>query len=388
MPSDYHHGIRVIEVPYGTRFPRTIPTSIIGGVFTANDADPKTFPLNKPVLGFGTRDWLDKAGETGTLALSLDAIKDQCEPLIMAVRVEESDDVNQTISNIIGGRKDGKYTGLQALLSCKQNFGYKPRILGVPGWDTNIAIAKELGIIAEKLKAFAYVGVKAETEAEVVTYRKNFGNARIMLIWPDFLGWDTISNSEKTLYASARALGLRSKIDNEIGWHKTISNINVNGVSGLSKDIYWEIQSSDTVANYLNSHDVTTLINEDGFKFWGSRTCSDDPQYSFENYRRTMDIVGETNVYSHLWAIDKPISEPLVRDILDGINAKFRDWTQNHYILGGEAWFDHKYNPKEAIKEGKLVIDYAATPVPPLENLTFRQQITDKFIINLIDSLK
>jgi len=31
------------------------------------------------------------------------------------------------------------------------------------------------------------------------------------------------------------------------------------------------------------------------------------------------------------------------------------------------------------LKEGKLVIDYDYTPIPPLEDLAFRQRITDRY---------
>ena len=33
----------------------------------------------------------------------------------------------------------------------------------------------------------------------------------------------------------------------------------------------------------------------------------------------------------------------------------------------------------EALKAGKLVLDYDYTPVPPLEDLGFRQRITDRY---------
>ncbi|HFU0580721.1 TPA: GPO family capsid scaffolding protein, partial [Escherichia coli] len=35
----------------------------------------------------------------------------------------------------------------------------------------------------------------------------------------------------------------------------------------------------------------------------------------------------------------------------------------------------------------KLYIDYDYTPVPPLENLTLRQRITDKYLANLVTSV-
>ncbi|MCV0634180.1 phage tail protein, partial [Escherichia coli] len=44
-------------------------------------------------------------------------------------------------------------------------------------------------------------------------------------------------------------------------------------------------------------------------------------------------------------------------------------------------------NDAETLKAGKLYIDYDYTPVPPLENLTLRQRITDKYLANLVTRL-
>ena len=49
MPTDYHHGVRVVEVNDGTRPVRIISTAVIGLVATASDADATYFPLDTPV---------------------------------------------------------------------------------------------------------------------------------------------------------------------------------------------------------------------------------------------------------------------------------------------------------------------------------------------------
>ncbi len=57
------------------------------------------------------------------------------------------------------------------------------------------------------------------------------------------------------------------------------------------------------------------------------------------------------------------------------------------YIIDADCWFDESANDKETLKAGKLYIDYEYTPVPPLENLTLRQRITDKYLVNLAASV-
>ncbi|WP_459614365.1 phage tail sheath protein [Bordetella sp. 2513F-2] len=386
MAADsYHHGVRVIEVDDGTRPIRTVSTAVVGFVATADDADPVTFPLNTPVLATNIRAAAGKAGDTGTLARTLEAIGAQTNPATVIVRVPQGETEAETTSNVIGGTDaNGRYTGMRALLAAQSSGPLvKPRILGAPGLETP-AVAAQLATIAQALRGFAYAGAwNCNTKEDVAAYRETFGQRELMLIWPNFLGWDTATNSEAAISASATALGLRAKIDQETGWHKTLSNVVVNGVTGIDKPVYWDLQDPATDAGYLNEKDVTVLINKTGFRFWGSRTCA-GPQslYPFENYTRTAQIIADTMAEAHMWAADQPMHPSLVRDIIEGINSKFRTWKNQGYILDGSAWYDDEPNTKETLKSGQLYLDYDYTPVPPAENIVFRQRITDRYLLD------
>ena len=392
--SDFHHGVQVVEINDGTRVISTVSTAIVGMVCTASDADAATFPLNEPVLITSVQSAIAKAGKKGTLGAALQAIADQAKPVTVVVRVEEGTGEDeeaafaQTVSNIIGTTDaSGKYTGLKALLTAEAVTGVKPRILGVPGYDT-LEVATALAPVCQKLRAFGYVSAwGCKTISEAIKYRDNFSQRELMVIWPDFLAWDTTTNATKTAYATARALGLRAYIDQTVGWHKTLSNVGVNGVTGISASVFWDLQEPGTDADLLNEAGVTTLIRKDGFRFWGNRTCSDDPLFLFENYTRTAQVIADTMAEAHMWAVDKPITATLIRDIVDGINAKFRELKTNGYIVDATCWFDEEANDKETLKAGKLYIDYDYTPVPPLENLTLRQRITDKYLANLVTAV-
>ena len=386
MPTDYHHGVRVVEINTGTRPIRTIATAIIGMVCTGSDADVAAFPLNKPVLLTDVRTAIGKAGTLGTLKKSLQAIVDQCDPLVVVVRVAdgagadpEAIAADQT-SKVIGTVTAGVYTGLQALLAAQAQLGVKPRILGAPGLD-NQEVAAAMIPIAQKLRAMSYAYAHGCDDAsEAVLYRDEFGARELMIIWPDFVAWNTTTSASEPAFAVARALGLRAKIDEEIGWHKTLSNIAVNGVTGLTKDVFWDLQDPSTDAGVLNAGDVTTLVKANGYRFWGSRTCSDEPLFAFESATRTAQVLADSIAESLMWAIDKPMHPSLVRDIIETINAKFRELKALGYIIDGSAWYDETVNSTTTLAEGKLYIDYDYTPVPPLENLQLRQRITDRYL--------
>lgn len=383
MATDYHHGVRVIEVSDGARPIRTIETAVIGVVVTGADADAATFPLNRPALVTDIATAIGKAGDSGSLPYVLDAIKDHGNPATVVVRVEEGEDAAETTSNVIGTvTASGQKTGIQALTAAKSQLGVTPRILGCPGLDSQ-PVAAELASVAALTRAFAYVSAwECQTKEAAATYRDNFGARELMVLWPDFVSWDTVANASRTEWATARALGLRAKIDEDTGWHKTLSNVEVEGVTGISRDVFWDLQNPATDAGYLNAADVTTLIRKDGFRFWGSRTCSSDPLFAFENYTRTAQVLADTMAEAHFWAVDRPLHPTLARDIVDGINAKFRELIRNRYLIGGEAWFDPRKNDKTSLAAGKLLISYDYTPVPPLENLMFEQKITDDYLID------
>jgi len=382
MATDYHHGVRVVELTNVTRPIRTIETAVIGLVATADDADAGVFPLDRPALITDVRTAIGQAGTSGTLARVLDAIADQGNALTVVVRAPEGADEAEQTTNVIGTTTGKHKTGLQALTAAQAQLKVTPRILGAPGLDT-LDVAVELAGLAQHLRAFAYVSAwGCETKEEAILYRENFGQREIMTLWPDFTAWDTTTNSTRTAHATARALGLRAKIDHQVGWHKTLSNMTVNGVSGLSADVFWTLQATTSDTNHLNSHDVTTLINHKGYRFWGSRTCSADTAFAFENYTRTAQVIADTMAEGMFWAVDKPLHPTLIRDIIDGINAKLRDLIARGYILGGKAWFDPSKNSKEKLYAGIATVSYDFTPVPPLENLVLHQTITDDYLMD------
>lgn len=380
MVDTYHHGVRVVEINSGARPIRTVSTAIIGLVATGAEADAALFPLNKPALITDVKGAIGKAGAAGTLAKSLQAIADQADPIVVVVRVEAGADDAVTTTNVVGATTGGNYTGLQALLAAQAQLGVKPRILGCPGLDTQ-AVAVALAVVAKKLRAFAYIsaGTSASKE-DAATYRETFSDRELMIIYPDFMAWDTTTSAAAPAFAVARAMGLRAKIDATLGWNKTISNVAVAGVTGISRDVHWDLQDPDTDAGYLNAADVTTLVNFNGFRFWGSRTCSDEPLFAFESSTRTAQILADTIAEGVALFVDKPIHPSTVRDIIETINAKFREMKSLGLIIDANAWYDESLNSSTTLAAGKLAIDYDYTPTPPLEDLTLNQRITDRYL--------
>ncbi len=380
MTTAFHHGIKVTEINTGVRTIQVVSTAVIGLLCTGPAADVATFPLNRPVLVTDIDDAISKAGATGTLKQALTAIADQADPVIVVVRIDPGANVAATNTAAIGSVVNGLGTGMQAFLAAQALLGVRPRILGAPGIDT-LTVTTALTIVARKLGAMVYAGCDAATTvAEAITYRAGFTARELMLIWPDFSGVNPNSGAIGPAMAVARAMGLRAQIDTEQGWHKTISNVPVAGVTGITKDVHWDLQSVDSDSNLLNAAQITTLINTGtGYRFWGNSTCSDDPLFRFESAARTAMILKDSIAQGLLWAMDKPLHPSLARDIIETINANFRSLKSQGYLVDGKATLNPAANPSTELAAGKLVIDYDFTPVAPLESLGLNQRITDKY---------
>lgn len=387
MSTAYHHGARIEETTDSPLTLQTVSTAVIGMVVTASDADPLVYPLDTPVLLTNPKDTIATAGIKGTLAKALQDIDNQVRCPVIVVRVAEGTDDATTTANVIGTTNaQGRYTGLKALLTAEQRVGLRPRLIGVPGVD-NEDVAQEIAITAKKLGAFAYVSCHGcTTLTEALAYRKKFSARELMLIWPDFTGFDTATKTTMTASTIAIALGLRASIDQTTGWHKVISNVPVNGVNGISADVYFDYLTEGTDADILNEAGITTLINRNGFRFWGSRTC-DNGDFIFENYTRTAQIVAATIGEGVFEYSDKPMHASLVRDLIETINAKLRDLVRDGKLLGARCWFDPSLNDKSNVKVGKLKLSYDFTPVPPMEDLTLRQTFTDTYIADLMTAI-
>ncbi|MFN2826806.1 phage tail protein, partial [Escherichia coli] len=73
----------------------------------------------------------------------------------------------------------------------------------------SLEVATALAPICQKLRAFGYISAwDCKNISEAMLYRENFSQRELMVIWPDFLAWDTTANATETAWATARALGL------------------------------------------------------------------------------------------------------------------------------------------------------------------------------------
>lgn len=374
------HGLTIRESAAGPRALKLPTLSVIGLVATATAAAgaataalDAAFPLGAVTLVTNLEAALGKAGTGGTLSAALAAISDQASAIVVVVRVAEGEDAAGTSQNVIAG--------LRLLLTAKSAVGVQPRIIGAPGLDS-LAVTTELVIVAKRLRGMAYARAIGDDIAEVIAYRQGFSARELMLIWPD-------SSSVFAGDIIARALGLRARIDEQIGWHKTISNIPLDGITGLTRAVQFDLLDPSTEAGLLNAAEVTTIIRENGYRLWGNRTTAgeDAPEFAFESAVRTSQALQDIIASVFQPFMDQPMTIALIKDNLETANAQFRDLAVKGRIMGAKAFFDADANSAEQLAAGRPTFRYQYTPVAPLEDPTVSLVITDYYYAGFADQL-
>nr|DAQ11854.1 MAG TPA: sheath tube [Bacteriophage sp.] len=378
MTAKRMHGVTANEFTHGARAISDISTNIIGIVATGDDADPKVFPANQPVFFNSVNSIIDKAGtdSKGTLSRSLDGILDQTDAQIVVVRVPYSAKAPEQKANAVAGCK--------LLAKAKAYTGFKPKIIGAPELD-DATVTAELVVAANALEGFVYASAGGAEDITALTqYKNGFGQKNLMLIDNEFMGTGQ-GGKQVTAATIARILGARAMLDQKIGVHKSISNVEIQGVDAIKYPRSFGLLDINSEANTINNLDVTTLIREKGFRVWGNRTCSADPIWAFEPTVRVASVIKETIAESFLWAMDIKMHPSLMIDIINTINAKLAEKVYDGWLLGAQVFIDPKKIEKERVSNGIFAFDYEFTVAPPLENIELNQHVSDRFIVNLTD---
>ncbi|ENM5730535.1 phage tail sheath subtilisin-like domain-containing protein [Vibrio mimicus] len=330
------------------------------------------FPLKKPVAVAGSRKLIEKLGKEGTLPAAFDDIFDQTGALVIVVRAEKGQTEEQTQGNVI--------EAMQAFLDSQTETGYTPRILVAPEFSQFDAVASELEAKAKRLRAIAYLDCdRTASYTDAIKRARQFGE-RVEITWPWVRVFDTELAKEIDRPYSARAAGLRARIDAEKGFWWSKSNQEIYGIVGTSQPVDWALGDPNTTANMLNENKVSTIIREGGFRHWGNRTCSTDPKWTFEQTRRTADMINDSVQRSHLWAVDRNITKTYVDDVISGVNAYLRELKALGAILGGECWADKELNTPATIQKGIVYFDFDFCPPYPAEHIVFRSRLNNAYL--------
>lgn len=341
---------------------------------TLSGGDDEAFPVNTPVVVAGALTQAGKLGTAGSLYPALRDIFDQTGALVIVVRAESKTKAKEA------EQRAAVIRAMEALTESKGKTGYQPRILIATGYSEDDGVAKALETYAAKLRAVAYIDSPSmATPQDVVQRRASFGG-RVELLRPRVSVTDASGQTVFRPY-SARAAGLRARIDYEKGWWWSKSNQDVMNITGLEQVDTFILGEQNCTANLLNMENISTIIRHDGFKHWGNRLCTSHSQWRFEPVRRTADVIEDSIQEAMLPYVDRPLDRDVADDILGSINAYMRQLKNLGAIHGGSAWLNDELNTAETLAAGQLYIDYDFGPKSPLERLTLRAMINNKLAL-------
>lgn len=385
-PLAFLHGVEVVEIDTGTRPIQTARSSVIGLIGTAPEADPVKWPLNTPVLIAGKRSDAAGLGTGGTLAPAIDDIFDQIGAMVVVIRVDDAATPAEQTTAIIGGIDDdtGAYEGLQAFLAAESTVGVAPRILIAPEFSQTPAVVTEMVAIATRLRAIIVADGPNTTDAAALAHRETLGSDRVYLVDPWVKVWDTVANTEMIRPASGRVAGVIAKSDAERGFWWSPSNRLIDGITGPARAVDFAMGDYNSRANLLNENEVATIIQRNGYRLYGNRTCSEDPKWAFLKRRRIADMINEAILQAHFWAVDRNVTRQYLEDLVEGVNAYGRSLIRLGALVGFKCWADPELNTPESLEAGQVWINYDWVETPTAEHITFRSMINNGYLTEVL----
>lgn len=316
-----------------------------------------------------------------------------------AVKVSyDYSDVAQVSAGDIIGATDfaGNRSGLQGVLDAYNLWGFDAKILISPVYGSLKSVSSQLEVMAEKLGAVAYVDLPVgATPSQAVSSRGpsglfdfNTASDRLRVCYPMVQRYDEVTNSQQLFPLSVYAAGLRAKVDLDKGFWWSSSNQELLGITGMERPLTARIDDAGSEVNMLNEVGITTIFNSfgTGLRLWGNRNTAFPTvthMRNFENVRRTQDMIDESLRFFSLQYMDMPISQALIDDLTESVNAYGRKLQGDGAVLGFKCWYDPDRNTKEELSAGHLLLSYKFTPPPPMERLTFESEITSDYLVNL-----
>ena len=210
--------------------------------------------------------------------------------------------------------------------------------------------------------------------SDVRGYRAQFDSKHAAFYYPWIKIADPVTDSEITTPPSGFMAGIYARNDIERGVHKAPAN----EVVRLAID--FELPVNKGQQDVLNPEGVNCLrfFEGRGFRVWGARTISSDPEWKYVNLRRYFAFIERSIEKGTQWAVFEPNGSALWgnvrRTIEDFLFSEFR----SGHLLGDtvdEAFFvkcDRTTMTQNDLDNGRLICLVGIAPLRPAEFVIFR----------------
>ncbi len=214
----------------------------------------------------------------------------------------------------------------------------------------------------------------AQSISQVRAMRAKFDSTHAAFYFPWVRVLDPVTSKEIQLPPSGFVAGIYVRNDSNRGVFKAPANEVVNLARGLETLLNKEQQ------DVLNSEGINCFrfFERRGFRLWGARTISSDPEWKFVNIRRYFAYLEHSIDKDTQWVVFEPNGEPLWENVRRTIeDFLLKEW-QRGALMGDKpekAFFvkcDRSTMTQNDLDNGRLICLIGVAPVRPAEFVIFR----------------
>lgn len=308
-----------------------------------------------------------------------------------------------TASDIIGTNTGGTKTGAEQIADIPStlNIDLGNGILIAPNWTHQLVVGGGYNTVINKLLNLANTcgtmvisDTPNTTKEDAITWKLNNISPRVIAVG---LGWNksTINGASVTRPSAALVAGLIAGLDNQAGGVAlSPSNRVIKGIEALLKPVSFNIsvfadEGSASDANYLNENGVCTIINSNGFRFWGNYTTSDlGDQSRFINVKRVIDYLGRIIPKSLVSFIDLNISTGYLDVVTEHLNAEINKLIGQGILLSGEAWpASADINTPAELLAGNVYFNIRVSIASPAQTINITTRVTNGYLTSFTEAI-
>ncbi|MEO8380044.1 MAG: phage tail sheath subtilisin-like domain-containing protein [Acidobacteriota bacterium] len=214
----------------------------------------------------------------------------------------------------------------------------------------------------------------SQTIADVREMRGKIDSTYAAFYYPWITEFDPVTQKDVNLPPSGAVAGIYARNDINRGVYKAPANEVVDGAIGLEKILN---KAQQDILNPLGIN-CFRFFEGRGFRLWGARTTSSDPEWKYVNLRRYFAYLEHSIDKGTQWAVFEPNGERLWANIRITItDFLFNEW-QNGALLGDrpeKAFFvkcDRSTMTQNDLDNGRLVCLVGVAALRPAEYVIIR----------------